>query len=327
MLQYGMNQMYIFQIIMNIVHTMNLRQFDQNLWLVLDALYQTRSVSEAAELLSLSQSAMSHALKRLRTAFDDPLFVRQQGEMKPTKKALMIQPLAQQGVALLNQVASSLDTFEIDTSNRQFTIATTDFITQLFIFPLLAKLSAAHSSIKIKIIELESELPISALAINQIDLVLTFNHADTLGSDIEYTFLFSGDYRVISRKNHPLFENGLSLERYVQAQHILVSPWGQEYGSLDIELSKINTERHIAAITPHLMQAVSLVATSDLIATVPTRAISSTDHNLIDIYTPPIALPPYRLYMAWHRAFELDPGLNWLKKELNEIAAIAMSSA
>ncbi|WP_046355388.1 LysR family transcriptional regulator [Pseudoalteromonas luteoviolacea] len=312
---------------MNIVHTMNLRQFDQNLWLVLDALYQTQSVSEAAELLSLSQSAMSHALKRLRVAFDDPLFVRQQGEMKPTKKALMIQPLAQQGVALLNQVASSLDKFDITTSKRQFTIATTDFIARLFVFPLLNKLSATHSGIKIKVVDLESELPLSALTINQIDLVLTFNHTDTLDSDIEYETLLSGDYRVISRRNHPLFNNEMSLSSYLQAQHILISPWGQEYGSLDIELSKINTERHIAAITPHLMQAISLVATSDLIATVPTRAISSTEQDLIDIYTPPIALPPYRLYMAWHRAFELDPGLSWLKKELSEIAAIAISSA
>ncbi|MDK1286106.1 LysR family transcriptional regulator [Pseudoalteromonas umbrosa] len=305
---------------------MNLRQFDQNLWLVLDALYQTRSVSGASELLNLSQSAMSHALKRLRVAFDDPLFVRQQGEMKPTKKALMIQPLAQQGVALLNQVASSLDKFDVATSERQFTIATTDFITKLFVYPLIAKLCALRSNIKIKVVDLESELPHCALAINEIDLVLTFNHADDLSADIEHKMLLSGDYRVISRKSHPLISNELSVACYLQASHILISPWGQEYGSLDIELNKINAKRHIAAITPHLMQAVSLVATSDLIATVPTLSISPNDKALVNIYSPPIALPPYRLYMAWHRAFNLDPGLNWLKNMLIEIAAIATQS-
>ncbi|MCF6439359.1 LysR family transcriptional regulator [Pseudoalteromonas luteoviolacea] len=305
---------------------MNLRQFDQNLWLVLDALYQTRSVSGASELLNLSQSAMSHALKRLRVAFDDPLFVRQQGEMKPTKKALMIQPLAQQGVALLNQVANSLDKFDVATSERQFTIATTDFITKLFVYPLIAKLCASRSNIKIKVVDLESQLPHGALAVNEIDLVLTFNHADDLGADIEYKMLLSGDYRVIARKNHSLINDELSLACYLQAHHILISPWGQEYGSLDIELNKINTKRHIAAITPHLMQAVNLVATSDLIATVPTLSISPNDKVLVNIYSPPISLPPYRLYMAWYRAFNLDPGLSWLKNTLHEIAAIATQS-
>lgn len=316
-----MNQMYIFQINMNMVHIMNLRQFDQNLWLVLDALYQTQSVSDAAKSLSLSQSAMSHALKRLRIAFNDPLFVRENGKMLPTQKALNIQPLAQQGLALLNQVAIGLDSFCKNTSNRQFVIAATDFTTKLFIYPLLNKLSSLNYNIRIKVIDLRSEIPIKALSSNHIDLVLTFSHAHAFDNNLSQQKLISGHYRVIARKQHPLVSKELSLEHYLSAKHVLVSPWGAETGSLDNELKKLGKYRHIAATVPQLMNVAELVSNGDLIATVPALSIRQHEIKNVQILEPPIALPDYKLFMVWHPSYNLDQGLIWLRSELETIAA------
>ncbi|WP_196762248.1 LysR family transcriptional regulator [Pseudoalteromonas luteoviolacea] len=300
---------------------MNLRQFDQNLWLVLDALYQTQSVSGAAKSLNLSQSAMSHALKRLRIAFNDPLFVRESGKMLPTQKALEIKPLTQQGLAILHQVANSLDSFNQNTTNRQFVIAATDFTTKLFIYPLLNMLSVLNSNIRIKVIDLSSEVPIKALSSNHIDLVLTFSHEQAFANNLSQQKLISGQYRVVARKKHPVVSNKLSLNAYLDAKHILVSPWGADSGSLDNELNKLGKSRHIAAIVPQLMSAVELVSNSDLIATVPTLSIRQHDIANVQILEPPLALPDYKLFMVWHPSYNLDQGLIWLRSELETIAA------
>ncbi|MBQ4809910.1 LysR family transcriptional regulator [Pseudoalteromonas luteoviolacea] len=299
---------------------MNLRQFDQNLWLVLDALYQTQSVSGAAKRLNLSQSAISHALKRLRTAFNDPLFVREDGKMLPTQKAQNIQSLTQQGLEFLNQVANGLDSFCKSTSNRQFVVAATDFTTKLFIYPLLNMLSTLDCNIRIKVIDLSSEIPIKALSSNHIDLVLTFSHGHAFESNLSQKKLISGQYRVIARKQHPIVSNELSLEAFLSAKHVLVSPWGASSGSLDNELEKLGKQRHIAATVPQLMNVVELVSNSDLIATVPAVSIKQHEVESVQILEPPLPLPDYNLFMVWHPSYNLDQGLIWLRSELETIA-------
>ncbi|MCF2858207.1 LysR family transcriptional regulator [Pseudoalteromonas sp. SMS1] len=300
---------------------MDLRQFDQNLWLVLDALYKTHSVSDAAERLSLSQSAMSHALKRLRVAFNDPLFVRNNGKMRPTKKASEIRPLAQQAIELLTQLANGLDTFDVNTSQRQFVIAATDFTISLFVYPLLSKLAQSGSNIRIKVIDLTAEIPAFDLSSNHIDLVLTFSHEQTIATKLHAQQLFKGNYRVIARCNHPCISSTLTLATYLKAKHVLISPWGGEQGSLDRELRKRGLSRHIAAVLPQLMHVVELVSHSNLIATVPAASLSQQACNDVMILEPPLSLPDYKLFMVWHPSFNLDQGLIWLRSELESIAA------
>ena len=63
---------------------MNLRELDLNLLVIFNQLLVDRSVSVAAESLGLTQPAASNALKRLRTTFNDELFVRTPKGMQPT---------------------------------------------------------------------------------------------------------------------------------------------------------------------------------------------------------------------------------------------------
>src|SRR6185437_14177565 len=58
------------------IRTMNIRRMDWNLMVALEALLEEVSVGHAAHRVGLSQPAMSHALRRLRTLLDDPLLVR-----------------------------------------------------------------------------------------------------------------------------------------------------------------------------------------------------------------------------------------------------------
>lgn len=103
-----------------------MKDLDLNLLPVLDALLSEGSVSRAATMLGITQSAMSHALRRLREYFGDPLFVRAGGRMLPTPKALEIAPVVS---ALMENVRSSLvpgAKFQPEESNRVFAICMTD---------------------------------------------------------------------------------------------------------------------------------------------------------------------------------------------------------
>ena len=74
----------------------NSRKQDLNLLVVFEILMEERSVSRAAERACLSQSAMSHALARLREMLQDPVLVRGKNEMEPTERALSLrEPIGQ----------------------------------------------------------------------------------------------------------------------------------------------------------------------------------------------------------------------------------------
>lgn len=298
---------------------MDLQRFDQNLWLVLDALFKERSVSGAAQRLHLSQSALSHALKRLRSVFDDPLFIRQSGQMIPTAKAKMLQQPMQQALQMLQAVTHTVEQFNPNTAKRHFVIAVTDFTAEVFLPGLLQKVKAVSNDITFKIVPISHELPEKLLESGKLDLALSFSHGEKITTPLHHQRLISGDYKVISRKNHPLIGNQLTLENFLAAPHILTSPWGDEYGSLDKVLKKQGLTRHIELIQPHLFMTPKLVAHSDLIATVPERMLTPEHSNTLAVYDPPIALPCYQLLVYWHPVYQGDHGLLWLRELLNSL--------
>lgn len=99
---------------------------DLNLLIIFEALMETRSVSKAGERLNLSQPSMSHALSKMRRAFDDPMFVRVKNEMQPTLKALEVAEPVRQALSLARRQIYSRAALDLRTSSRQFTICMTD---------------------------------------------------------------------------------------------------------------------------------------------------------------------------------------------------------
>jgi DNA-binding transcriptional LysR family regulator len=77
---------------LELMNEINLRRADLNLLVVFQVLLSERHVGRAAKRLSLTQSAASHALGRLRNLFGDPLFVRHPKGIAPTSRALDLAP-------------------------------------------------------------------------------------------------------------------------------------------------------------------------------------------------------------------------------------------
>ena len=86
---------------------MNLARVDLNLLVYLDVLLRECSVTRAAEQLNITQPAMSNGLRRLRDLFDDPLLIRTSEGMRPTARALELQPQLREVLSKLEVVVQS----------------------------------------------------------------------------------------------------------------------------------------------------------------------------------------------------------------------------
>ncbi|MGA1756493.1 MAG: LysR family transcriptional regulator, partial [Pseudomonadales bacterium] len=80
---------------------MKLSDVDLNLFVVLDAIYTEGNLTRAGEIIGITQPAVSNSLSRLRTLFDDPLFVRTSEGMTPTPVAQNIIGSVRQSLELM----------------------------------------------------------------------------------------------------------------------------------------------------------------------------------------------------------------------------------
>ncbi|MEZ9232097.1 LysR family transcriptional regulator [Vibrio amylolyticus] len=291
---------------------MKLHQIDLNLLLLFDALYRHRSVSNAAKDVYLSQSAFSHGLSRLRKHVSDELFIRINNVMEPTALA---HELATHITPALGQIYSGLNnqsTFDPVTSDIEFTLSATDY-TQFSLLPkLMSHLSRKAPNIKITITPDEEGTPTKKLMSNELDFMLGFSHEIEKSSTVE-SFTWTQDrYCTIARKGHPQLENGLTLETFLCLPHVRISPWGEKIGIVDQQLAKEGLKRHVALQLPSVLAAPYAIEHSDHLLTCP-RVIAEQVSQTIDIelYSPPIPIPDYKLNLYWHKLSNSKASHRW----------------
>ena len=112
---------------MDTIHAMNLAGFDLNLLLVFQALMAERHATRAGQRIGLSQPAVSAALSRLRSIFDDDLFVRQSGVMAPTPRALSLSQPISEALQRVEAALASSPSFDPATMRRDFTVRGVDY--------------------------------------------------------------------------------------------------------------------------------------------------------------------------------------------------------
>src|ERR1700733_13962990 len=127
------------------IHFQNL---DLNLLRIFEALIEERSATRAGARLGLTQSAISHALNRLRYVLGDELFVRGPEGMQPTDRAAEIAPRLRQGLMQL-QLALTPSEFSPDSTERRFAIICTEYAGAVMAPALIQRIrtEAPHASI------------------------------------------------------------------------------------------------------------------------------------------------------------------------------------
>lgn len=309
---------------------------DLNLLVALDALARERSVTRAAKRLGVTQSAMSHALRRLRALFADPLMVRGRGGMALTPRAEALVAPVRSGLVALGRALSDPDAFEPRSARRAFCLSSPDLFDALAVPPLLERARREAPGVDLAVVAPNERTLARRLETGEIDLAVV-PRIDTPRASpwaleapgLVCRTLFRDRFVCVLRAGHPALGAGrdrrheprLSLERFVSLSHALVSPGGEGRGVVDLELERRGLGRRVALRVPNFYTALVAVAKSDLVLTAPSalRALWSSELPLVALRSP-LALPRHSLNLFWHERFSNDPGHRWLRTLMTEVA-------
>ena len=309
---------------------MSFRNLDLNLLRVFDAVMAERNLTRAAERLAMTQPAVSHALKRLREALGEELFVRQAFGMKPTSRAEGLWPEVRQALDRLRAVLDPRE-YEPATEDATFQIAMADATAALVLPPLVADLEAQQARARVHVLPLTTRDPRSLLEQGEADFALGYfpqavAALQSLGqlAAIRHHRLYESQYVCVMRRDHPLAHAPLDLDTYCAAHHLLVSFSGRPHGFVDESLAALGRSRRIVLTVNQFFTAGRVVAHSDLLTVLPARFVSATGYQRDLIERPlPFALAPVHVDMLWHMRNEDRPPQRWLRERLLLAAALA----
>ena len=294
---------------------MDLRQFDLNLLVALDALLTEKSVTRAGARMHLSQSAMSGALARLRYVFHDELLV-------PIGRHMELTPLAQDLVQpvrdILLQVRSAINTtsrFDPATAERPFSIAASDYVTTVLLSGLLQHLAsqAPHVTFELR--------PVGSRAKDDLErgtLDFMIVPAEYVSPLHPTEVLFEESYTCIAWRHSKAVRATLSMEEYLSLGHVVVRVSDGGGPNFDEQvLERLGYKRRVDVWTPSFDTAPHLVVGTNRLATITTRLARIYAGVLpLKLLPVPFVMPPMTEMLQWHKAHDQDPACLWLRDEL-----------
>lgn len=318
---------------MNSIHddVLALRQIDLDLLVCLDVLLRTGSVTGAAREIGLTQSAMSHALRRLRERFGDPLFVRVGSRMAPTPLAEGMAAPLRAALLELHRVVAAPGSFVAADSRRTFRVACPDLV-ELLLMPWITRhLEEAAPGVELVLQPVLQESRGGLLSSGDLDLaVVPVLAGRPLGrsGELVQRSLFRDTFSSFLREGHPLLAEGaLSVESWAAQRHLLVSPAGRGPGLVDAALAEQGLARHVALRIPGFGTAPALVAATDLVLTAPSSLGRLCEPLGIAQRPVPVPLPEHGVALLWHRRFGSDPGHRWLREVFEQAAEAVVRPA
>ncbi len=275
---------------------MKLESLDLNLLLVFDALATERSVTQAATKIGLSQPALSNALARLRSVFGDRLFERAGGQMQPTPRARQLLAPLGEAIAKLREALEGQTTFRPEASEREFLIATNDYVEALLLPPLMQQLQRDAPSIAVRTVRTEYLFlpPADRLQSGELDLALGFfGEMPRPRSGLLSKRLVRGRLVCILHEAHPRANRKFTLRTFVEIPHVRpLYPRHERLGSIDDILHSRGLSRRVAVTVPHYLTIPAIVAKSNLLGVVPEQLAREEARSLrLKIFDPPSHCP------------------------------------
>jgi DNA-binding transcriptional LysR family regulator len=318
---------------------MNLARIDLNLLRVFDAIFEDRNLLLAGKRLNLSQSAISHALGRLRDVLEDDLFVRTAKGMEPTARAeAMAMPLRN----ALQQIQNALgnEPFLPNVANREFVVAANDYITMLLLGRLSQRLSAEAPMVNL-IIRPSTRLDLAGqIDIGRIDIAVGI--FAEVPSRFQSMLLWKQTEVLAMRQDHPIGERAVTQEDLLNYPLVAISLGGQEEGAaggfilerglarqsemfdrqaLEDAFANSSARPRLRISVAHSLAIPTLLRDSDMLALVPAPLGREFEHNG-ELRTRPVpyTTPTSSVRAVWHTRNDQDPALQWLRAQIADVA-------
>lgn len=290
---------------------------DLNLIRVLVAIADCRRVAPAARSLGISQPGLSNALRRLREAYDDPLFVRSPRGMQPTPRAVPLIEGAREILSLHKARMLGDAAFVPESARTEFRFAMSDIGEMVFLPRLIEhfRKHAPHATVKCAVVA-PSDLP-RALEDGELDLAVGY-FPDLKGGNVFQQKLFSHGFVCLVRASHPQVGRQLTRKQFLELGHASVHAEGRSQEVFEQYLRRKRVSRRVVLQVPHFMSIPYVIASSDLIVTVPlavgTAFAAAVAH--LKLVKPPFDVPRFDLRQHWHRRFHKNPRSRWLRSQL-----------
>lgn len=291
----------------------NLRRLDLNLLVTLDVLLSEHNVTRAAERLNFSQPAVSVHLAKLRDIFGDPLLLPGPRGMRPTAKADELREPLRQALDALERAVSPAGPFDPAQARQTWRVAAADYGESTVLLPALAGLRSAAPDSRLAIVQMVPSRIAKQAEQGEIDLAL--HTTEDAPSGLRRRALFTERYVLAGRADHPRLKRRPTLSQFCQLEHVVVSPDGGGFhGITDEVLSEAGMSRRVVLSVPHFLFVMSVLATTDLVAMLPSRLVRNA--SALRIVEPPLDVPGYEMSMLWHERSHRDPAHQWLREHI-----------
>ncbi|HZY17374.1 MAG TPA: LysR family transcriptional regulator [Ramlibacter sp.] len=315
----------------------NFRTFDLNLLRVFDQVMTERNLTRAARNLAMTQPAVSNALNRLRDALGDKLVSRSGYGVEPTARALALWPAVSDALRQL-EGALTPGEFVASQANNTFVLAMAD-ATATGVMPGLVEIIERDApGVSMRVLPLTTRDPRRLLDEGAIDLAVGFFPAvlaDLTAQSqagarpgFDHERLYDGEYVCVMRRDHPLAQGPMTLQRFCAARHLLVSFSGRPYGFVDEALAAVGQKRRVVLTVNQFFTAGKVVAGSDLLTVLPRHFISATGmaHDLL-VRELPLDVAPVHVESLWHHRQAQRSDHAWLRLAVAAAARTAFAEA
>ena len=256
------------------INETDLRLVDSSILMIFLGLMRHRKATLVARDMGITQPAVSHALKRLRGLFHDPLFLRKPYGLEPTAAARELEPKIRRIILLLSETLNAQQGFDPGQGDILLRIAAFDYELATILPELVTSLVKQNGNVRIIGLPLSGDEALNALVNSTVDVALgyfEFSPKRSASSSFVSEDLYSERYVLTARRGHPLFSKDLSLLEFSDADHLLVSPFGLVKGMIDHALQSKGLQRNVQATVPSLFPALAILERSDLVASLPLR--------------------------------------------------------
>ena len=293
---------------------MKISAFDLNLFVIMNSIYTEGSLTKAAEVVGITQPAVSNALSRLREKFDDELFVRTGSGMIPTQKTENIIKDIQNALQLMQKSVNEPDEFKPESSQRTFRISLGDINEGRVLAVLMGKIEKQAPNINIESYYSARDQVPHALATNELSFAVDPfipNSKDTNSMKV-----FSDKFVIAHRANHPVAKiSNLDLDEILKLKYINISNRKRGASVVEMEMQKMQLQPEITLRAQHYLVTPEIVRSTDLCLLCAETFARKHGLSYVEI---PFKVPPLEQYLIWHNSDNNDGSHIWMRTLIAE---------
>ncbi|WP_261644156.1 LysR family transcriptional regulator [Erwinia mallotivora] len=297
---------------------------DLNLVRVFTAIYETRSVSGAAQRLFITQPSASYALARLRRETNDELFKRSRNGMEPTPNAMQLYKVFKKSLTGIEKAVAETRTFAPETSRHKFRLALSDLGELLLLPHLVAHLRQMAPGVQLEVIPVEMQKLEEWLLTGRIDAAICNRNESVLSARRE--LMMHQRYVCLLNIHHPRIGQQLSLDEYMHEQHVVVSATSG-YGLVEDRLKEFGLEREVVVEVPHFAALGELIASSELLVTLPYNAaaiyVQRGNGRVLEL---PFQVADSEVFLYSHTEIGDITAKSWFFNILRQVAPMMISA-